>query len=44
MSPVIGLDVSKRESDVQAFLDKGKQYGKSYSKYLLVHQLLLLLI
>lgn len=26
MNPVIGLDVSKGESQVQAFLDKGKPY------------------
>ncbi|MDQ0247076.1 transposase [Bacillus fengqiuensis] len=31
MNPVIGLDVSKGESQVQAFLDKGKPYGKSFS-------------
>ncbi len=31
MNPVVGLDVSKRESDVQAFLDKGKPYRKSFS-------------
>lgn len=31
MNPVIGLDVSKGESEVQAFLDKGKPYGKSFS-------------
>jgi transposase len=31
MNPVIGLDVSKGESQVQAFLDKGKQYRKSFS-------------
>jgi transposase len=29
MNPVIGLDVSK-ESLVQAFLDKGKPYHKSF--------------
>jgi transposase len=31
MIPVVGLDVSKGESEVQAFLDKGKPYGKSFS-------------
>ncbi|QGQ44853.1 IS110 family transposase [Metabacillus sediminilitoris] len=31
MNPVIGLDVSKGESQVQAFLDKGKPFGKSFS-------------
>jgi transposase len=31
MNPVIGLDVSRGESQVQAFLDKGKPYGKSFS-------------
>lgn len=31
MNPVIGLDVSKGESEVQAFLDKGIPYGKSFS-------------
>ncbi|PFN83210.1 IS110 family transposase [Bacillus sp. AFS076308] len=31
MNPVIGLDVSKGESQVQAFLDKGKPYRKSLS-------------
>ncbi|MFE4525511.1 IS110 family transposase [Cytobacillus firmus] len=31
MNPVIGLDVSKGESQVQAFLDKGKPYRKSFS-------------
>lgn len=31
MTPVIDLDVSKRESQVQAFLDKGKPYRKSFS-------------
>ena len=30
MNPVIGLDVSKGESQVQAFLDKGKPYRKSF--------------
>jgi transposase len=29
MNPVIGLDVSKGESQVQAFIDKGKPYRKS---------------
>ncbi|MDP5277245.1 IS110 family transposase [Chengkuizengella axinellae] len=31
MNPVIGLDVSKGESQVQAFLNKGKPYRKSFS-------------
>ncbi len=31
MNPVIGLDVSNGESQVQAFLDKGKPYRKSFS-------------
>lgn len=30
MNPVIGLDVSKGESQVQAFLDKGKPFSKSF--------------
>jgi transposase len=30
MNPVIGLDVAKGESQAQAFLDKGKPYGKSF--------------
>ena len=30
MNPVIGLDVSKGESKVQAFIDKGKPYRKSF--------------
>jgi transposase len=30
MNPVIGLDVSKGESQVQAFLDKGKPYRHYY--------------
>ena len=30
MNPVVGLDISKGESQVQAFLDKGKPYGKSF--------------
>ncbi|MED3711543.1 IS110 family transposase [Peribacillus frigoritolerans] len=30
MNPVIGLDVSKGESQVQAFSDKGKPYRKSF--------------
>ncbi|MEK4084312.1 IS110 family transposase [Psychrobacillus sp. FSL K6-1415] len=31
MNPVVGLDVAKGESQVQAFLDKGKAYRKSFS-------------
>ncbi|MDQ0879065.1 hypothetical protein QFZ73_000076 [Peribacillus sp. V2I11] len=30
MNPVVGLDVAKWESQVQAFLDKGKPYPKSF--------------
>lgn len=30
MNPVVGLDVAKGESQVQAFLDKGKPYRKSF--------------
>jgi transposase len=30
MNPVIGLDISKGESQVQAFLDRGKPYRKSF--------------
>ena len=31
MNPVVGLNVAKGESQVQAFLDKLKPFGKSYS-------------
>ncbi|MBP2257882.1 transposase [Virgibacillus campisalis] len=31
MNPVVGLDVSKGESQVQAFLDKNQPYRKSFS-------------
>ncbi|MDQ6600859.1 IS110 family transposase [Bacillus salipaludis] len=31
MNPVVSLDVSKGKSEIQAFLDKGKPYGKSFS-------------
>ncbi|TXK75471.1 IS110 family transposase [Paenibacillus sp. N3.4] len=31
MNPVIGLDIAKRESQGQAFLDKGKPYGRSFT-------------
>lgn len=31
MGPVVGLDVSKGESEVQGFLEKEKPYGKSFS-------------
>ncbi len=31
MNPVVSLDVSKGKSEVQAFLDKGQPYGKSFS-------------
>ncbi|MDQ7860928.1 transposase [Peribacillus frigoritolerans] len=30
MNPVVGLDVAKGESQVQAFLDQSKPYGKSF--------------
>lgn len=30
MNPVVGLDVSSGESEIQAFLDKGKPYEKSF--------------
>ncbi|WP_079508733.1 IS110 family transposase [Mesobacillus jeotgali] len=30
MNPVVGLDISKGESQVQAFVDKGKPFGKSF--------------
>jgi len=33
MNPVIGLDVSKGESEVQAFLAKGIPFGKSFKIY-----------
>jgi transposase len=32
MNPVVGLDVSKGESQVQAFLGKGKPYRKRRQK------------
>lgn len=31
MNPVVGIDIAKEESEVQAFLDKAKPYGKSFS-------------
>ncbi|HWL24452.1 MAG TPA: IS110 family transposase [Ureibacillus sp.] len=31
MNPVVGIDVAKDESEVQAFLEKGKPYGASFS-------------
>ncbi|MEH6944184.1 IS110 family transposase [Bacillus sp. JJ722] len=31
MNPVVGIDVAKGESEVQAFLDKRQPYGKSFS-------------
>ena len=31
MNPVVGIDVAKGESEIQAFLDKGKPYGKNFS-------------
>jgi transposase len=30
MNPVVGLDVSKGESQVQAYLDKRKPYKKGF--------------
>jgi hypothetical protein len=30
-NPFIGLDISKGQSEGQAFLDKGQPYGKSFS-------------
>lgn len=42
MNPVIGLDVSKGESQVQAFLDKGKPNLKSFKVSLTVEGLGLL--
>jgi transposase len=38
MNPVVGLDVSKGESQVQAFLGKGKPYRKLYpSKFIRIN-------
>ncbi|MFJ5624594.1 hypothetical protein ACIQD3_18120 [Peribacillus loiseleuriae] len=34
MNPVVGLDVAKGESQVQAFLDKSKPYRKRFSMIL----------
>jgi transposase len=31
MNPVVGLDISKGESQVQAFLEKGKPFRKNFS-------------
>ncbi|MBT2670175.1 hypothetical protein J7E95_05055 [Streptomyces sp. ISL-14] len=31
MNPVVGLDVAKGESQVQALLDQSKPYGTSFS-------------
>jgi len=31
MNPVVGLDIAKGESQGQAFLDKGKPYGKTFT-------------
>ncbi len=31
MNPVVGIDVAKDESEVQAFLEKGKPYGENFS-------------
>ncbi|RCW69709.1 hypothetical protein DFR57_10797 [Saliterribacillus persicus] len=31
MNPVVGMDVAKRENQVQTFLDKGKPYHKNFS-------------
>lgn len=30
MNPVIGLDISKRKSDGQVFLDKGQPFGPPF--------------
>jgi hypothetical protein len=30
MNPVVGLDISKGESQIQAFLDKGEPFRKSF--------------
>jgi hypothetical protein len=30
LNPVIGLDISKGQSEAQAFLDKGQPFGKSF--------------
>ncbi|MDM5222928.1 hypothetical protein QUF86_19720 [Peribacillus sp. NJ11] len=37
MNPVVGLDVVKEESQVQAFLDQSKPYGKS-SRCTIIYQ------
>jgi hypothetical protein len=39
MNPVVGIDVAKEESEVQAFLEKGKPYGKKQSSHLFLLQL-----
>ena len=39
MNPVVGLDISKGESQVQAFLDKGKPYRKSFSSLITLRDL-----
>jgi len=31
MNPVIGLDIAKGESQGQAFLDKGRPFGNSFT-------------
>ena len=31
LNPVVGIDVAKDESEVQAFLEKGKPYGENFS-------------
>lgn len=30
MNPVVGIDIAKGESEIQAFLDKGKPYGNNF--------------
>jgi hypothetical protein len=30
MNPVVGLDISRGESQIQAFVDKGKPFRKSF--------------
>ena len=35
-NPVIGLDAAKGESQVQAFLNKGKPYRKSFLVFVMI--------
>jgi transposase len=39
MNPVVGLDISKGESQVQAFVDKGKPFSSTWIKYQLLKKL-----